>query len=68
MVREDRPLSIIARRNRGAAASQLSRYLYAATGTRVSRVTVSKILHERGLLPEDLLFASPLRLRTRESV
>ncbi|GFV04060.1 transposable element Tc1 transposase [Trichonephila clavipes] len=47
--REDRHLSIIARRNKGAAASQLSRYLYAATGTRFSRVTVSKRLHGRGL-------------------
>ncbi|GFU88650.1 HTH_Tnp_Tc3_2 domain-containing protein [Trichonephila clavipes] len=46
---EDRHLSIIVRRNRGATASRLSRYLYAATGTRVSRVTVSKRLHERGL-------------------
>ncbi|GBN06882.1 hypothetical protein AVEN_33979-1 [Araneus ventricosus] len=44
-VTEDRYLSIIARRNRGATASQLSRNLYAATGTRVSRVTVSKRLH-----------------------
>ncbi|GBO20914.1 hypothetical protein AVEN_176680-1 [Araneus ventricosus] len=46
---EDRYLSIIARRNKGATASQLSRDLYAATGTRVSRVTVSKRLHETGL-------------------
>ncbi|GBM06186.1 hypothetical protein AVEN_167074-1 [Araneus ventricosus] len=46
---EDRYLSIIARRNRGATASQLSRDFYAATGTRVSRVTVSKRLHETGL-------------------
>ncbi|GBN68370.1 hypothetical protein AVEN_223918-1 [Araneus ventricosus] len=46
---EDRYLSIIARRNRGATASQLSRDLYAATGTRESRVTVSKRLHETGL-------------------
>ncbi|GBL90615.1 hypothetical protein AVEN_219291-1 [Araneus ventricosus] len=46
---EDRYLSIIARRNRGAAAYQLSRDLYAATETRVSRVTVSKRLHETGL-------------------
>ncbi|GBM60678.1 Transposable element Tcb2 transposase [Araneus ventricosus] len=46
---EDRYLSIIARRNRGATACQLSRDLYAATGTRVSRVTVSKRLHETGL-------------------
>ncbi|GBN35430.1 hypothetical protein AVEN_274708-1 [Araneus ventricosus] len=46
---EDRYLSIIARRNRGATAFQLSRDLYAASGTRVSRVTVSKRLHETGL-------------------
>ncbi|GFV91634.1 HTH_Tnp_Tc3_2 domain-containing protein [Trichonephila clavipes] len=45
--KEDCHLSIIARRNGGTTASQLSRYLYAATGTRVSRVTVSKTLHER---------------------
>ncbi|GBM72322.1 hypothetical protein AVEN_228484-1 [Araneus ventricosus] len=59
---EDRYLSIIARRNRGATASRLSRDLYAATGTRVSRVTVSKRLHETGL------FASSSLLRTGESV
>ncbi|GFX02311.1 HTH_Tnp_Tc3_2 domain-containing protein [Trichonephila clavipes] len=47
--REDLHLSIIARRNRDATVSQLSRILYAATGTRVSRVTVSKRLHERAL-------------------
>ncbi|GFX70165.1 transposable element Tcb2 transposase [Trichonephila clavipes] len=33
----------------GGTASQLTRYLYAATGTRVSRMTVSKRLHQRGL-------------------
>ncbi|GBM53286.1 hypothetical protein AVEN_52311-1 [Araneus ventricosus] len=33
MVTENRYLSVIARRNRGATASQLSRDLYAATGT-----------------------------------
>ncbi|GBN13741.1 Transposable element Tcb2 transposase [Araneus ventricosus] len=46
---EDCYLSIVARCNRGATASQLSRDLYAATGPRVSRVTVSKRLHETGL-------------------
>ncbi|GBN76633.1 hypothetical protein AVEN_218485-1 [Araneus ventricosus] len=46
---EDCYLSIIASRNRGATASQLSRDLYAATGTRVLRMTVSKRLHETGL-------------------
>ncbi|GFW31451.1 HTH_Tnp_Tc3_2 domain-containing protein [Trichonephila clavipes] len=44
--REDRHLSIIARRNRGATASQPSRDLY---GIHLSRLTVSKRLHERGL-------------------
>ncbi|GFT75817.1 HTH_Tnp_Tc3_2 domain-containing protein [Trichonephila clavipes] len=47
--RKDPHLSIIARLNRGATTSQLSHYLYAATGTRVSRVTASKRLYERGL-------------------
>ncbi|KFM60781.1 Transposable element Tcb2 transposase, partial [Stegodyphus mimosarum] len=47
--REDCYLSISARPNRGATTSQLSRGLYAATGTRVTKVTVSKRLHERGL-------------------
>ncbi|GBN59779.1 Transposable element Tcb2 transposase [Araneus ventricosus] len=46
---EDRYLSIIARRDTGATTSQLSRDLYAATGTRVSRVTLSRRLHETGL-------------------
>ncbi|GFV39521.1 HTH_Tnp_Tc3_2 domain-containing protein [Trichonephila clavipes] len=49
MARGDRHSSIIARRNRGATASQLSRYLYAATGTRVSRVTVLRRLYKSGL-------------------
>ncbi|GFV07667.1 HTH_Tnp_Tc3_2 domain-containing protein [Trichonephila clavipes] len=47
--RDDRHLSIIARRNREAIAFSLSLYLYATTGTRVSRVTVSRRLHEKGL-------------------
>ncbi|GBM29736.1 Transposable element Tcb2 transposase [Araneus ventricosus] len=41
--------SVVSRRNRGATVSQLSRDLHAVTGTRVSRVTVSKRLHETGL-------------------
>ncbi|GBM27565.1 hypothetical protein AVEN_97079-1 [Araneus ventricosus] len=65
---EDRYLSIIARCNRGATASQLSRDLYAATATRVSRVTVSKDFMRQGCLQEDLLFASRSLLRTGESV
>ncbi|GFY14225.1 transposable element Tcb2 transposase [Trichonephila clavipes] len=47
--RNDHHLLIIARRNKGATVSQLSLYLYAATGTRVSRVNVSKRLYERAL-------------------
>ena len=47
--REDRHLSLLARRYRGATASQISRELYAVTEKRVSRVIVSKRLNERGL-------------------
>ncbi|GFX01360.1 hypothetical protein TNCV_4736011 [Trichonephila clavipes] len=65
--REDRHLSIIVIRNRGATASQLSPYLYAATGNRVSRLTVSKNLRVREL-PENLLFESRSRLRPEEPV
>ncbi|GBM79921.1 hypothetical protein AVEN_173902-1 [Araneus ventricosus] len=54
---EDRYLSIIARRNRGATASQLSRDLYVATGTRVSRVTVSKRLHETHFYEQESPFS-----------
>ncbi|GBM84655.1 hypothetical protein AVEN_136685-1 [Araneus ventricosus] len=57
---EDRYLSIIARRNRGATASQLSSDLYAVTGTRASRVTVSKRLHETGLFARSPAFCIPL--------
>ncbi|GBM21753.1 hypothetical protein AVEN_118280-1 [Araneus ventricosus] len=40
--------SVVSRHNRDATASQLFRDLYAATGTRASRVTVSKRLRETG--------------------
>ncbi|GFV92345.1 transposable element Tc1 transposase [Trichonephila clavipes] len=53
--REVHHLSIIVRRNRGGTASQFSHYLYAATGTRVSRVTVSKSLHRTGLFTRSCL-------------
>ncbi|GBM74208.1 hypothetical protein AVEN_203408-1 [Araneus ventricosus] len=62
---EDRYLSIIARRNRGATASQLSRDLYAATGTHVSRVTVSKRLHETGLFARRPAVCVPLTSMNR---
>ncbi|GFT07088.1 hypothetical protein TNCV_1416081 [Trichonephila clavipes] len=45
MSREDCHLSIIVKRNRDAAVSQLPPKLYAATGAIVSRVTVSRRLH-----------------------
>ncbi|GFY23967.1 hypothetical protein TNCV_4896481 [Trichonephila clavipes] len=58
-MREDRHLTIIARRNRSAAVSQLSRKLYAGTETLVSRVTVSRRLYDKeGCLQENLLFVS----------
>ncbi|GBL79584.1 hypothetical protein AVEN_18151-1 [Araneus ventricosus] len=62
---EDRYLSIIARRNRGAIASQLFRDLYAATGTRVSRVTVSKRLHETELFARRPAVCVPLTSTNR---
>ncbi|GBM48120.1 hypothetical protein AVEN_116836-1 [Araneus ventricosus] len=62
---EDRYLSIISKRNRGATASQLSRDLYAATGTRVSRVTVSKTLHETGLFARRPAVCVPLTSTNR---
>ncbi|GBM17162.1 Transposable element Tcb2 transposase [Araneus ventricosus] len=62
---EDRYLSIIARRNRGATASQLSRDLYAGTGTRVSRVTVSKRLRETGLFARRPAVCVPLTSTNR---
>ncbi|GFT67023.1 HTH_Tnp_Tc3_2 domain-containing protein [Trichonephila clavipes] len=63
--REDRHLSIIATRNRGATASQLSCYFYTATGTRVSRVTVSKRLLERRLLARKPTVCVPLTTTNR---
>ncbi|GBL71645.1 hypothetical protein AVEN_62927-1 [Araneus ventricosus] len=61
---EDCYLSIIARPSRGATASQLSRDLY-ATGTRVSRVTVSKRLHETGLFARRPAVCVPLTSTNR---
>ncbi|KFM69306.1 hypothetical protein X975_03074, partial [Stegodyphus mimosarum] len=60
MARKDCYLSILARRNREATASQLSRYLYAATGNRVTRVTVYKRLNERGLFARKPAVCVPL--------
>ncbi|GBL90472.1 hypothetical protein AVEN_179403-1 [Araneus ventricosus] len=62
---EDRYLSIITRRNRSATASQLSRDLYAATRTRVSRVTVSKRLHETWLFSRIPAVCVPLTSTNR---
>ncbi|GBO43812.1 hypothetical protein AVEN_192354-1 [Araneus ventricosus] len=61
----DRYLSIIERRNRSATASQLSRDLYAATATRVSRVTVSKRLHDTGLFARKPAVYVPLTSTNR---
>lgn len=62
---DDRYLSITARRNRDATASQLSRDLYAATGSRVSRVTVYRRLHERGLFARRPAVCVPLTSANR---
>ncbi|GFV83552.1 HTH_Tnp_Tc3_2 domain-containing protein [Trichonephila clavipes] len=48
--REYQHLSIIVRHNRDAVTFHLSRELYAVSRTRVSRATVSRRLHKRGLL------------------
>ncbi|GFV63311.1 HTH_Tnp_Tc3_2 domain-containing protein [Trichonephila clavipes] len=63
--REDRNLSTITRRNRGNTVSQLSRYLYAAAGTRVTRVTVSKRLYESKLLARRPAVCVPLMSTNR---
>ncbi|GFT21720.1 HTH_Tnp_Tc3_2 domain-containing protein [Trichonephila clavipes] len=63
--REDLHLSIIARRNMDATVSQLSRRLHAATVTRVSRVTVSKRLHERGLFANVCVLLTSTNRRVR---
>ncbi|GFV33644.1 HTH_Tnp_Tc3_2 domain-containing protein [Trichonephila clavipes] len=46
--------------NRGVSAIQLSSYLYVATGTRASMVTVSKRLYERGLFARRPAVCVPL--------
>lgn len=62
-------LSITLRRNRHATASQLSSNLFAATESKiycfqfwVSKVTVSKKLHEGGLFPRRSAVCVPLTL------
>ncbi|GBM93882.1 hypothetical protein AVEN_213445-1 [Araneus ventricosus] len=50
---EDRYLSTVVRRNRVLFSA--SPDLYAATGTRVSRVTVKRLLARQGCLQEDVL-------------
>ncbi|GFS94410.1 transposable element Tcb2 transposase [Trichonephila clavipes] len=61
MAREDRHLPITARRNGGATASELSRYSYAAIGTRVSRVTGLKKTLREGCLPEEMILNTDSR-------
>ncbi|GFU85564.1 transposable element Tc1 transposase [Trichonephila clavipes] len=53
------------RRNRETIVSQLSRYLYADTGTHASIVTVPKRLHERGLLSRKHAVCVPLTSKNR---
>ncbi|GFW14233.1 HTH_Tnp_Tc3_2 domain-containing protein [Trichonephila clavipes] len=66
--REDRHLSIIARHNRDTTVSQLSRKLYATTGALVSRMTVSRRLHERGLFDRKPVVCVPSILRTGDLI
>ncbi|GBM52115.1 Transposable element Tcb2 transposase [Araneus ventricosus] len=57
--------SLFVHYNRDATASQLSRDLYAATGTRVSRVTVSNRLHETVLFARRPAVCVPLTSTNR---
>ncbi|KFM57262.1 hypothetical protein X975_21302, partial [Stegodyphus mimosarum] len=63
--RKDRYLSILERCNRESTDSQLSRDLYAATGTRVTRITVSKRLNERRLFARNAAVCVPLTSTNR---
>ncbi|KFM63210.1 ATP synthase subunit beta, mitochondrial, partial [Stegodyphus mimosarum] len=58
--RKDLYLFILMRRKRGATASQFSRDLYAATGTGVTGVPVSKRLNERGFFAKRPAVCAPL--------
>ncbi|GFX29135.1 RNase H domain-containing protein [Trichonephila clavipes] len=66
--REDRHLSIVARRNKDATSSPLTCELYAATGTRISWLTVSRRLHEKRLFARRHVVCVPSVLQTGELV
>ncbi|GFV82588.1 hypothetical protein TNCV_2976971 [Trichonephila clavipes] len=53
---------------RDATVSHLSRQLYVATGTLVSRVNVSRRLHEKELVARKPVVCVPPVLRTKESI
>lgn len=57
---EDHYLALTAKRHRYSTASQLSRELNAATGTRISRHTVARRLHETGLYARKPAVCIPL--------
>ncbi|GFT17187.1 HTH_Tnp_Tc3_2 domain-containing protein [Trichonephila clavipes] len=65
--KEDHHLFIILKRNRDASVSQISRKLYAATGALVSRMTVSRRLHEGGLFARKIVVSLSV-LRTGEPI
>ena len=57
---DDRYLVLSAKHQRMSTATQLSRDLAAATGTSVSRKTVARRLHERGLYARKPAICAPL--------
>ncbi|GFS92709.1 transposable element Tc1 transposase [Trichonephila clavipes] len=65
MIREDRHLFIIARRNKDTTTSQISHKLYASAGNRISKVTVSRRLYETELFAGRLVLCVPLSFVNR---
>ena len=57
---QDRYLATIAKRNRHLTSAQIAREFAAATGTRLSRHTVSDRLHKRGLYARKPMICVPL--------
>ena len=57
---QDRYLATIAKRNRHLTSAQIAREFAAATGTRLSRHTVSDRLHKRGLYTRKPMICVPL--------
>lgn len=64
---EDRYLRLLAKRDRSATATQLSRNLYNATGTSISRITVTQRLHAGGLYARRPVVCIPLTVNHKKA-